>query len=69
MSNRNKEPRPRYTGPRDSVTHEILPPINWERSGKTAAEFDSEKWLEENGYRVEKSYRKVASRRATKQSS
>ena len=60
MSNRkNDSELPRYNGPRDSVTGEVLPPVGYEReTGIPASEFDSEVWLVENGYRPEKSKRK-----------
>ena len=48
--------RPRYVGPRDSRTGEVLPPCGWEReSNLPASQFDSEKFLEENGYQFETS--------------
>jgi hypothetical protein len=60
MTTENDE-RPRYEGPRDSRTNEVLPPPGYERdSGRPAAEFDSEAFLEEGGYRFEKSVRKAA---------
>ena len=58
MSNRRSKALPRYNGPRDSVTGEVLPPVGFARTGIPASEFDSEKWLTENGYMPEKSKRK-----------
>ena len=57
---------PRYDGPRDSRTGEVLPPAGYERdSGRPASEFDSEEFLTANGYRFEHSAIKAAARKRT----
>lgn len=62
--NRRTTLLPKYDGPRDSRTGEILPPPGWERdSGRPASEFDSEKFLAGSGWRFENSISKAAARK------